>query len=157
MISIFSVKHSFFLRMKVLNIFLGLLGMALGRQPLRDSRARVSNRLIQTLPTWSPQEPPQSLEDEEMHTSTKLIKEQIAQINQRLSDQDKETLIMEASQDNPPGYDCTNEVMEIKEVSFTDQIRCYNTTEEICSQTHITIFESRTEKQCDTHFKKVCW
>ena len=47
--------------------------------------------------------------------------------------------------------------MDIKEVSFTDQIRCYNTTEEVCSMTHITVFESRTEKQCDTHFKKVCW
>ena len=55
------------------------------------------------------------------------------------------------------GYDCTNEIMDIKEVSFTDQIRCYNTTEEVCSMTHITVFESRTEKQCDTHFKKVCW
>ena len=116
MISIFSVKRHIFLEMKVLVIFLGLFGIALGRHSPRDSKSRVSNRLIQTLPTWPAQEPPQSIEDEEMYESTKLIKEQIAQINQRLSEQDKETLIMEASLDNPPGYDCTNEVMEIKEV-----------------------------------------
>ena len=33
------------------------------------------------------------------------------------------------------GYDCTNEIMDIKGASFTDQIRCYNTTEEVCITT----------------------
>ena len=109
---------------------------------------------------WQPSPKIQSAltdDEESFNSKTQEIKRQIAQINKRLSEKDKETLIMEADQDNPPGYECVNEVMEIKEVSFTDQIRCYNTTEEVCSQTHITIFESRTEKQCDTHFKKVCW
>ena len=96
-------------------------------------------------------------DEEEVVASTNKIKRQIEQINKRLSENEKEMLIIEANTDNPPGYQCTNEIMEIKEVSFTDQIRCYNTTEEVCSMTHITVFESRTEKQCDTHFKKVCW
>ena len=57
-----------------------------------------------------------------------------------------------------PGYDCTNEIMDIKEVSFTDQIRCYNTTKEDRSTyvTHIIVFESCTysESMCRT-FKKM--
>ena len=57
-----------------------------------------------------------------------------------------------------PGYDCTNEIMDIKEVSFTDQIRCYNTTKEVRSTyvTHIIVFESCTysESMCRT-FKKM--
>ena len=52
-----------------------------------------------------------------------------------------------------PGYDCTNEIMDIKEVSFTDQIRCYNTTKEVRSTyvTHIIVFES-----C-TYSESMCW
>ena len=56
-----------------------------------------------------------------------------------------------------PGYDCTNEIMDIKEVSFTDQIRCYNTTKEDRSTyvTHIIVFEPvHTANQCDAHLKK---
>ena len=126
--------------------------------------ALVSSRHTKTKPMWQlDQSSVKStvLTDDNKESiidaSTQQIKQQIAQINKRLSEEDKAIMIMEADDDNPPGYDCTHEVMEIKEVSFTDQIRCYNTTEEVCSQTHMTIFESRTEKQCDTHFKKVCW
>ena len=125
----------------------------------------VSSRHTKTKPIWqldqsSVKSTVLSTDDNKesiIDASTQQIKQQIAQINKRLSEEDKAIMIMEADHDNPPGYDCIHEVMEIKEVSFTDQIRCYNTTEEVCSQTHITIFESRTEKQCDTHFKKVCW
>ena len=70
-------------------------------------------------------------DEREVEASTNKIKRQIEQINKRLSENEKATLIMEANTDNPPGYDCTNEIMEINEVSFTDQIRCYNTTEEV--------------------------
>ena len=122
--------------------------------------ALVSSRHTKTKAAiWQLDQSSKSTDDdrESIDKSTQQIKQQIAQINKRLSEEDKAIMIMEADDDNPPGYDCTHEVMEIKEVSFTDQIRCYNTTEEVCSQTHMTIFESRTEKQCDTHFKKVCW
>ena len=34
---------------------------------------------------------------------------------------------------NPEGYMCENTIIEVKELQFTDQVRCYNTTEEVCS------------------------
>ena len=44
------------------------------------------------------------LDDEwEVNASTNLIKRQIEQINKRLSEAEKETLIIEADTDNPPG------------------------------------------------------
>ena len=143
--------------MTTMKIFLSILcfGLLLGL---------VSSRHTKTKPMWQlDQSSVKStvLTDDNKESiidaSTQQIKQQIAQINKRLSEEDKAIMIMEADHDNPPGYDCIHEVMEIKEVSFTDQIRCYNTTEEVCSMTHITVFESRTEKQCDTHFKKICW
>ena len=143
----------------------------------------------------------------EANASTNLIKRQIEQINKRLSQVEKETLIIEADtskvfenhikiyfcfwylnfysqipmhvfiqtffkkkkydlkngnfQTLCPGYDCTNEIMDIKEVSFTDQIRCYNTTKEVRSTyvTHIIVFESCTysESMCRTFKKMLDW
>ena len=56
------------------------------------------------------------LDDEwEVNASTNLIKRQIEQINKRLSEAEKETLIIEADTDNPPGTVFEN---HIKKVSF---------------------------------------
>ena len=40
---------------------------------------------------------------------------------------------IEADSMNPEGYMCENTIIEVKELQFTDQVRCYNTTEEVCS------------------------
>ena len=55
------------------------------------------------------------------------------------------------------GYICQNEIIDIKEVTFVDQVRCYNSSEEVCSMTQKTVFQAQTEKKCDTHFVKECW
>ena len=52
---------------------------------------------------------------------------------------------------------CQNEIIDIKEVTFVDQVRCYNSSEEVCSMTQKTVFQAQTEKKCDTHFVKECW
>lgn len=46
---------------------------------------------------------------------------------------------------NPIGFECENQVLNIKEVEFVEQVRCYKTTEEVCSMvklfwTLLTIF-----------------
>ena len=33
----------------------------------------------------------------------------------------------------PEGYSCENTIIEVKELKFTEQVRCYNTSEEICN------------------------
>ena len=39
---------------------------------------------------------------------------------------------------NPIGFECENQVLNIKEVEFVEQVRCYKTTEEVCSM--VTLF-----------------
>jgi len=55
------------------------------------------------------------------------------------------------------GYKCECQVLDVKEVEFVEAVRCYKTTEEVCSMTQKTVFSAQTEKKCETHFKKVCW
>ena len=31
------------------------------------------------------------------------------------------------------GYSCENTIIEVKELKFTEQVRCYNTSEEVCN------------------------
>jgi len=74
------------------------------------------------------------LENEEaIKASTEKLRREIEKVNQRLSQDDKDTILQEADSDNPEGYECSNTVLEVKEVQFVDQVRCYNTSEEICS------------------------
>ena len=62
------------------------------------------------------------------------IQREIEQINAKLTQDEKNILIENANKEDPEGYTCQNEVMEIKEISFVDQVHCYNTTEEVCSE-----------------------
>ena len=102
---------------------------------------------------------------------------QIEQIQERLTDEEKSALITEAEAEDPEGkifiyrkvahfshatssllgFTCQNEIIDIKEVTFVDQVRCYNSSEEVCSMTQKTVFQAQTEKKCDTHFVKECW
>jgi len=89
--------------------------------------------------------------------STRQIRQRIEQINAKLTEAEKETLIAESNKEDPIGYNCDKQILNITEVTFVEQVRCYNTTEEVCSMTQKTVFEPRTEKRCDIHFKKECW
>lgn len=97
------------------------------------------------------------LRKEEIEFETQNLRKHIEEINARLTTEEKNEIIQEADSMNPEGYMCENTIIEVKELQFTDQVRCYNTTEEVCSMVHETVFEEKEEKQCDTHFKKVCW
>ena len=73
------------------------------------------------------------LSKEDIDVSTKQIKQNIDQINNKLSFGEKETILAEASKEDPTGYVCEKQVFNISEVSFVEKIHCYNTTEEVCS------------------------
>ena len=72
-------------------------------------------------------------ERKDVNQDTERIRRKIEQVNKRLTEEENDVLIGNAAEENPEGYDCENQIMEIKEVNFVDQVRCYNTTEEICS------------------------
>ena len=92
---------------------------------------------------------------------------QIEQIQERLTDEEKSALITEAEAEDPEGkiliyrkvyqfahatssligFTCQNEIIDIKEVTFVDQVRCYNSSEEVCSMTQKTVFQAQTEKK----------
>ena len=74
-----------------------------------------------------------ALKNDEIQSSTREIKEEIEEINKKLSQKEKETILQEADADNPPGFTCVNTIIEVKELKYVDQVRCYNTSEEICS------------------------
>jgi len=105
------------------------------------------------------------LEKTEIERETRKIKEEIEIINQRLTKEEEDTLIQDCDDESDPvnqmdrmmGYDCECQLMKVKEVEFVEQVRCYNTTEEVCSMTQQTVFQAVTEKRCEKHFKKECW
>ena len=81
------------------------------------------------------------LERKDVDQATELIRKQIEQVNKRLTKEEKNVLIRNAVEEDPDGYDCENQVLEIKEISFVDQVRCYNTTEEVCSKVRFDQFQ----------------
>ena len=97
----------------------------------------------------------------------------IDQINSKLDS--SESLLRDAATDDPAGYTCTMQNIEITDIVTHEQILCYNATEKTCSmvtcfiyflmryfcrnytlQTQMTKFVPKVEKKCDTHFKKEC-
>ena len=75
----------------------------------------------------------QVLKKEDVEVESREIRRHIDEINLRLTDVEKNEIMLEADKMDPVGYMCTNEIIEVKELQFTDQVRCYNTTEEVCS------------------------
>ena len=69
----------------------------------------------------------------EVDESTRKIRQRIQQINAKLTEAEKDTLLSEAAKEDPDGYNCEKQILNITEVSFVEQVRCYNTTEEVCS------------------------
>ena len=41
--------------------------------------------------------------------------------------------LAEAAKEDPIGFNCEKQILNITEVSFVEQVRCYNTTEQVCS------------------------
>lgn len=97
------------------------------------------------------------LKKDDVEAESREIRKQIDEINARLSDGEKKEILIAADETNPDGYMCNNTIIEIKELQFTDQVRCYKEAEEVCSMVHETVFEEKEEKECETHFRKICW
>ena len=80
------------------------------------------------------------LDDEwEVNASTNLIKRQIEQINKRLSEAEKETLIIEADTDNPPGTVFEN---HIKKSHFTNILFLFLIFELLLSNTYACFYSN---------------
>ena len=45
--------------------------------------------------------------------------------------------LAEATKEDPIGFNCEKQILNITEVSFVEQVRCYNTTEQVCSMVNI--------------------
>jgi len=143
-------------------LFFGAIIGAHGRgaRPLRMETvvAEPSARALIEIDNMQQIEPRlQVLRKEDIDNERRELRKHIDEINFRLSDAEKNEILIEADKMDPEGYMCKNEIIEVKELQFTDQVRCYNTTEEVCSMVHETVFEEKEEKQCDTHFRKICW
>ena len=65
--------------------------------------------------------------------STKQIQRNIQEINAKLTQGEKETILAEASKEDPVGYLCEKQILNLTEVSFVEHVHCYDTTEEVCS------------------------
>ena len=86
------------------------------------------------------------LRKSDIEKSTNEIKQRIQQINERLSQAEKNEIILEADQMNPVGFECENQVLDVKEVIFVEQVRCYKTTEEVCSTVKYSFLQGNTSK-----------
>ena len=64
---------------------------------------------------------------------TKQIQQNIKEINAKLTQGEKEIILAEASKEDPVGYLCEKQILNLTEVSFVEQVHCYDTTEEVCS------------------------
>ena len=69
----------------------------------------------------------------DVEVSTKQIQKKIEQINAKLTQGEKETILSEASKEDPVGFTCEKQILNITEVHFVEQVHCYDTTEEVCS------------------------
>ena len=80
------------------------------------------------------------LDKSNIKASTNRIQEKIEEINARLTQGEKETILAEASKEDPTGYVCEKQILNITEVSFVEQVKCYDTIEEVCSLVICNIF-----------------
>ena len=70
------------------------------------------------------------LDKSDIDAFTLKIQQQIQEINAKLTQGE---ILTEASKEDPIGYVCEKQVLNITEVHVTEQVHCYNTTEEVCS------------------------
>ena len=73
------------------------------------------------------------LNKEDIDVFTQQVQRKIDQINEQLSIGEKESILTEASKEDPIGYQCEKQILNITEVSFVEHVNCYTTTEEVCS------------------------
>ena len=70
--------------------------------------------------------------DDELKAESRRIQNEIDKINRALTEDEKNAVLMDPDDMDPMGYDCTKEVLEINEITYLDQLLCFNTTEEQC-------------------------
>ena len=73
------------------------------------------------------------LNKEDIDVYTQQVQRKIDQINAKLTEGEKESILTEASKEDPIGYQCEKQILNITEVSFVEHVNCYTTTEEVCS------------------------
>ena len=70
--------------------------------------------------------------DDERKAETRRLQEEIDKINRALTEEEKNTVLMDPMDMDPMGYICSKEVLELNEITYLDQLLCFNTTEEQC-------------------------
>ena len=65
------------------------------------------------------------LDKANIKASTNRIQEKIEEINARLTQGEKETILAEASKEDPTGYVCEKQILNITEVSFVFQLQIF--------------------------------
>ena len=70
------------------------------------------------------------LKKEDIDVFTRQIQQKIKALNAKLTQGE---ILTEASKEDPVGYVCQKQVLNITEVHFVEKVHCYNTTEEVCS------------------------
>ena len=70
------------------------------------------------------------LKKEDIDVFTQQIQQKIKELNAKLTQGE---ILTEASREDPVGYVCQKQILNITEVHFVEKVHCYNTTEEVCS------------------------
>ena len=75
----------------------------------------------------------QIIDKEHVNESTKRIERKIQEINDQLTRSEESTILSDASLEDPSGYYCEKQILNINEVSVVKDVFCYDTVEEVCS------------------------
>ena len=75
----------------------------------------------------------QILDKEHVNESTLRIERKIQEINDQLTRSEESTILSDASLEDPSGYYCEKQILNISEVSVVKDVFCYDTVEEVCS------------------------
>ena len=70
------------------------------------------------------------LKKEDIDVFTQQIQQKIKELNAKLTQGE---VLTEASKEDPVGYVCQKQILNITEVHVVEKVHCYNTTEEVCS------------------------
>ena len=72
----------------------------------------------------------------ELKSETRRLQHEIDKINRALTEEEKNAVLLDPDDMDPMGYTCTKEVLELNEITYLDQLLCFNTTEEQCYKVH---------------------
>ncbi len=97
-----------------------------------DSRPRLRPTLNEVNP-MSFEHKLKILNKEDVSTSTNEIQKRIDQINAKLLLGKKKALLTESEEEDPVGYVCKKQIIQVKEVEFVEKVRCYKTMQEVCA------------------------